>query len=259
MKQILLFTLLLFAVVGNAFAQQQTLTSENKPLMIRKPVELTTNETGGQSVTETIRQRLETDRLERLTREGARWGLSAEDWARFEELQQGPRKYWSPNLDPLTMLGIEARSENERQRFAELQAKMEAQRAEKELAYQVAYDHAFSRVFPGMLPVNPGLGGSVADPGRIALFAKADCPACDEKAKQLQADNKFFDIYFIGNGKDDEIRAWAKKVGIKPNLVQSRQITLNHDNGTLQSIGGGKGLPAVFHRIESTGLWVLTE
>lgn len=243
---------------GSPVLAQQTLNSETKPLSIRKPVELTTNEVGGQTLsvmTDSERQRLEMDRL---TREGARWGLNADDWARFEELQQGPRKYWSPNLDPLTMLGIEARSENERQRYAELQAKMEAQRAERELAYQLAYSNAFARLFPGLLPISP-MGAGNVESGRVALFVKANCPACDEKAKRLQADNKKFDIYFIGSGKDEDIRSWAKKVGIKADLVQSRQITLNHDNGTLQSIGGAKDLPAVFHRNESTGLWVLTE
>ncbi len=256
-------SLFLLCIASFSFAQQPTLTSETKPLEVRKPVEITTNEVGAgtpsrqSALSESELQRIE---LERLTREGARWGLTADDWKRFEELQQGPRKYWSPNLDPLTMLGVEARSENERQRFAELQAKMEAQRAERELNYQIAYSQAFERLFPGLLPINPTLAAA-SKPGesRIALFVEANCKACDDKAKRLQADNKAFDIYFVGSGKDDEIRTWAKNVGIKPELVQSRQITLNHDKGTLKSVGGAAKLPAVFHRNEGTGLWVLTE
>ncbi|MCB1890192.1 MAG: TIGR03759 family integrating conjugative element protein, partial [Rhodocyclaceae bacterium] len=42
------------------------------------------------------------------------WGLTAEDWARYRELMQGPLGVYSPELDPLTALGIEARSEEER-------------------------------------------------------------------------------------------------------------------------------------------------
>ena len=41
------------------------------------------------------------------------WGLSAEDWTRYRELMQGPLGVYSPALDPLTALGIEARSEED--------------------------------------------------------------------------------------------------------------------------------------------------
>lgn len=66
------------------------------------------------------------------------WGLTDDEWAKFERLQRGPRQYWSPQLDPLTTLGVEADSDQERQRYAELQVRLEAKRAERELAYQKA-------------------------------------------------------------------------------------------------------------------------
>ncbi|HNH65053.1 MAG TPA: TIGR03759 family integrating conjugative element protein, partial [Thauera aminoaromatica] len=55
---------------------------------------------------------------ERLARD---WGLRPEEWARYRQLMQGPLGIYSPNLDPLTALGIEARSDEERNRYAELQ------------------------------------------------------------------------------------------------------------------------------------------
>ena len=66
------------------------------------------------------------------------WGLTEQEWTRFEQIQAGPRGFWSPNLDPLTALGVEAETDQERQRYAELQVALEAKRAERELAYQLS-------------------------------------------------------------------------------------------------------------------------
>ncbi|MFC1102698.1 hypothetical protein ACFGYK_10630 [Pasteurella multocida] len=49
-----------------------------------------------------------------LSQKAQEWGLTAEEWQRYLELQQGERGVWSPNLDPLTTLGIEAKTEAER-------------------------------------------------------------------------------------------------------------------------------------------------
>jgi integrating conjugative element protein (TIGR03759 family) len=70
----------------------------------------------------------------------------------------GPLGVYSPNLDPLTALGIEARSDEERNHYAELQVHAEAQRVEKMLTYQRAYDAAWQRLYPGQLRVE--LGGT---------------------------------------------------------------------------------------------------
>lgn len=44
------------------------------------------------------------------------WGLRTDEWTRYRELMQGPLGVYSPSLDPLTALGIEARSDEERRR-----------------------------------------------------------------------------------------------------------------------------------------------
>ncbi len=92
--------------------------------------------------------------------------------------------HFSPNLDPLTALGIEARSDEERRRYAELQVQVEAQRVEKTLAYQRAYDAAWQRLHPGMQRVNlPGASqtssatGVPGDANRLAVFIQGRlCP-----------------------------------------------------------------------------------
>lgn len=186
------------------------------------------------------------------------WGLTEQEWSRFETIKAGPRGYWSPNLDPLTALGVEARSETERQRYAQLQVRLEAERVERELAYQKAYTEAWARLYPGQLPVQgmasepPGANAPAGE--RIAVFVEEDCAACGDRVRRLQAGNARFDLYLVGSQDDDErVRAWARRAGIKPALVRRRQITLNHDRGQWFSLGALGQLPATFEQVN--GQW----
>lgn len=184
------------------------------------------------------------------------WGLRTEEWARYRELMQGSLGIHSPNLDPLTALGIEARSDEERRRYAELQVQVEARRVEKTLAYQRAYDEAWRRLAPGAQRVNlPGAGGA-ATPAlttaseRTAVFVRDGCTGCDETVQRLQAAGTAFDIYMVGSrGDDARIRDWARRVKVDPAKVRGRQITLNHDAGRWLSLGLAGDLPAVVRQV----------
>ncbi|WP_313054347.1 TIGR03759 family integrating conjugative element protein [Pseudomonas lopnurensis] len=199
--------------------------------------------------------------IERNDEQSAReWQLSSEEWVRFRELMQGPLGTYSPNLDPLTVLGIEARSDEERRRYAELQVQAEAHRVEKLLAYQHAYDEAWQRLHPDMprviLPgAEPAFSPlATASTERPALFVQDDCTACDRVAQRLQASGADFDIYVVGSRADDEhIRTWAQRIGIDPARVRSRKITLNHDAGRWLSLGMPGDLPALVRQVD--GQW----
>lgn len=192
---------------------------------------------------------------ERLARD---WGLQPEEWARYRQLMQGPLGVYSPNLDPLTALGIEARTDEERRRYAELQVQAEARRTEKLLAYQRAYDDAWKRLHPMLQPVIlSGAGNAAATPsapGRLAVFIRDGCPTCEQRVRQLQAAGTAFDLYMVGSRQDDtRIRQWAAQVGIDPAKVRARTITLNHDAGRWLSIGVQGELPAVVREVD--GQW----
>ncbi|WP_434028007.1 TIGR03759 family integrating conjugative element protein [[Pseudomonas] boreopolis] len=184
------------------------------------------------------------------------WGLRSEEWARYRELMQGPLGVYSPSLDPLTALGIEARSDEERRRYAELQVQVEARRVEKTLAYQRAYDDAWRRLAPGAQRVNLPGAGATADRSmavsaeRTAVFVKADCTPCVRRVQQLQAAGTAFDLYMVGSRQDDaRIRQWATQAGIEPAKVRARTITLNHDSGRWLSLGLQGDLPAVVRQV----------
>jgi integrating conjugative element protein (TIGR03759 family) len=189
--------------------------------------------------------------------QAASWGLTEQEWTRFEQIQAGPRGFWSPNLDPLTALGIEAQSDQERQRYAELQVALEAKRAERELAYQNAYTAAWAKLFPGLLPIqgmaSPSPASSSVVP-RQTLFVEDHCPACTAEAQRLQSSDTAFDIYLVGSqGEDERVRSWARQTDIDPAKVQRRQITLNHDRGRWFSLGAPGPLPATFQQVN--GQW----
>ena len=189
--------------------------------------------------------------------QAASWGLTEQEWTRFEQIQAGPRGFWSPNLDPLTALGVEAQTDQERQRYAELQVALEAKRAERELAYQNAYTAAWAKLFPGLLPIqgmaSPSPASSAVMP-RQALFVEDHCPACTAEAQRLQNSDTAFDIYLVGSqGEDERVRSWARQAGIDPVKVQRRQITLNHDRGRWFSLGAPGPLPATFQEVN--GQW----
>ena len=192
---------------------------------------------------------------ERLAKD---WGLRPEEWARYRQVMQGPLGIYSPNLDPLTALGIEARSDEERKRYAELQVKAESRRVDKTLAYQRAYDAAWKRLYPGQLRVNlPGAPSSTASnkgSGRLAVFVKANCVPCEQRVRQLQAAGTAFDVYMVGSRQEDaRIRQWATQAGIDAGRVRARAITLNHDAGRWLSLGLPGELPAVVREVN--GQW----
>ncbi|WP_158894973.1 MULTISPECIES: TIGR03759 family integrating conjugative element protein [unclassified Pseudomonas] len=181
------------------------------------------------------------------------WGLQASDWVRYRELMQGPLGIYAPNLDPLTALGIEARSDEERARYAELQVRAEARRVEKLLTYQRAYDAAWQRLAPDLQRVTLE-DANVADEARLSVFVKADCPPCLERVRQLQAQGRAFDLYLVDSkGDDARLRRWARQARLDPTRVQQRTITLNHDNGRFQSLGLAGELPVVAQRVN--GQW----
>lgn len=187
-------------------------------------------------------------------RQARDWGLSAEDWTRYRQLMQGPLGTYSPNLDPLTALGIEARTDEERQYIADLQVRAEARRTEKLLSYQRAYDAAWQRAFPNAARVNlpESQPRTVAGNRRLALFVKNGCAPCDARARDLQAAGTSFDVYMVGSRQDNTlIRSWAARVGIDPEKVRARAITLNHDEGRWLSLGVAGELPAVVRETET--------
>ncbi|WP_234472699.1 TIGR03759 family integrating conjugative element protein [Pantoea sp. S61] len=156
---------------------------------------------------------------------------------------EGLRGKQSPNLDPLTALGIESKSDLQRRHYAELWVKQEYERTEKELKFQREVDAAWKRLMPNMLPVNMGNAAGIAHDsgGRLALFVReADCQRCDARLSAVLADKRPVDIYLVDSeGSDQKLRSWAQQHHIPVEQVRERRITLNHDAGRWMRYGNG--------------------
>lgn len=189
----------------------------------------------------------ETEEKSSLRTEAKEWGLSERELERYEQLMEGVRGIWSPNLDPVTALGIEAETAQERRRYAELLVEIEKARVERELAFQRAYDEAWARLYPNDMPINPFLANDDRSQGSVSFFpesgasgvnqvsrlsvhvAAEGCVSCGETIGQLLGSGVPMDIFVIDtDGNDNLIRAWAREQSIPVSRVQSREITLNH-------------------------------
>lgn len=190
------------------------------------------------------------------------WGLTEEEWRRYHTLLSGPRGLGRPTLDPIMELGITARNDAERRRYAEIAARQENVRVEGELAFQRAYDDARKRLYPNESLIDVArfetLRGQArkisasqrsastkaSAEGRLLLFTRLDCTPCnttvDTVVRRVSAKTDLAaDIYFLGTRPSDNaaIQAWAAQRGIAPDMVKKRRITLNHDNATLAKLG----------------------
>ncbi|CAI2038556.1 integrating conjugative element protein, PFL_4693 family [Serratia fonticola] len=185
------------------------------------------------------------------------WGLTTEEWQRYQQLSKGRRGMLSPGLDPITTLGIEARTEEERRHYADLSVKQDFQRVEAELAFQREVNAAWQRVYPDILPVQVSGSTTAAGNGRLALFVRADCGApCETKVASLLATKRSLDIYLVGSdGKDEAVRAWARKLAIPVERVKAKTLTLNHDRGQWFKFGQGR-IPVVLQQGENG--WQIT-
>ncbi|MCB1753820.1 MAG: TIGR03759 family integrating conjugative element protein, partial [Gammaproteobacteria bacterium] len=115
------------------------------------------------------------------------WSLSATEWRRYRQLMQGIRGSISPpTIPPIEVLGIHARDEAERRRYAEAWARAMREDAGRILAFQQAYDAAGRRLYPDepLIDVYRLPGKSVATDAlqstdRLLFFTRPACPVCD--------------------------------------------------------------------------------
>ncbi|WP_405240728.1 TIGR03759 family integrating conjugative element protein [Lentisalinibacter orientalis] len=190
------------------------------------------------------------------------WDLTPTEWKRYRALMAGIRGSVSPdNLSPIEVLGIHARDEAERKRYAERWAILMREDAERILAFQRAYDAAYERLFPeeslierAWLPARVTKTPMLEPTDRILLFLRPDCAACEAVLKRVLAKRgevAGIDLYLseFGPGEEGAIRNWAARQGIDPAWVRTREVTLNFEAGALERLSGDQPeLPYLMRR-----------
>ncbi|MDO8825994.1 TIGR03759 family integrating conjugative element protein [Methylophaga sp.] len=203
------------------------------------------------------------------------WGLSAAEYARYEDLMEGIRGSISPDtISPLEVLGIHAQNEAERKKYARMWADMMEQDTERVLAFQRAYDQAWRdkgdkalidiAQIQSQLPVTPQQSSqpSISSSTKKMILATklSGCDSCDKKIQQLLTtmlvDRSIQLDVFFSDSSDKEnsvIRQWAMQNRIDAELLRSRRITLNHGQSLMKQYQLDEGqLPATF-KVDNTG------
>lgn len=183
------------------------------------------------------------------------WGLTNKDWGRYKKLMATTgREILSPKIDPITLLGVEARTESERIRYAKLFNQFETSRTVKEIAFASAQAADLKRMNPlsGAFvsyteqrndrkeaffkdePIQPSRG--IFHQVYIDLRIACD-ESCNKKIIALNGMKKV-DFYFINAISDDDIFVFARSNSIDSKKVQDGDFTLNYADSTSPEFKG---------------------
>lgn len=195
------------------------------------------------------------------------WGLSGHEWKRYVSLMEGIRGSVSASaISPVEVLGIHARDDAERRRYAERWAGMMREDAERVLAFQRAYDEANRALYAGepvidigRLPTRAGVEEAVGETGRVLFFSTAGCAGCNAVLSRVLARVDRLggiDIYLLDMtpGDEEALRTWALLRGIRAEWVRDRRVTLNFAGEALDRLTGNgappgeRELPVLFVR-----------
>ena len=184
------------------------------------------------------------------------WNLTEKEWRRYQQLMSGPRGTWTPDASPIMVLGLNARSDQERTRYARKAARMDWKRLMRErdwfLTYQKAKGSIFGERIDALNLEAISIDGVSAD-SELVLFTNQRCQQVCRKTLNVVIEQKAqLDVYFVGSdiNRQDIVR-WAREQKLPLELVNdSRRITLNRDKGLFAALSqsASADLPRTFIR-----------
>ena len=187
------------------------------------------------------------------------WGLDRQEWRKYEAIMMGKRGIWSPEIDPITALGIHATSEAERNYYADLYVKTEFVRVEGELAFQRAVDAAWKRNYsatPRLASYQRSVSGKPII--RYGIVVKDSCDLCAKAVQEYiglltnSAHLSGIDIYIADSGGDEaKLRRWVENNQIAIDQIQQGKVTINHGSDYAEI----DHYPKVFAK-EKGGRWI---
>lgn len=187
------------------------------------------------------------------------WGIDQAEWSRYEGLMRGLRGSLSTErITPIEVLGIHARSDDERRRYAEAWVRALHEDTARVLAFEREVQTAWRRLYGHEHTLDlsrvPGRKDHYLQAGdRLVVHTRAArCTTCDllltELIGRVREHGIGLDIYFA-DGDDAALRAWAVRHRIDAAWVRSRRITLNHaDAALLRGNGAWRPLPYLYLR-----------
>ncbi|HFL2715770.1 TPA: TIGR03759 family integrating conjugative element protein [Legionella pneumophila] len=183
------------------------------------------------------------------------WGLSLDEEKRYILLMQNKSKFYYEGLrqTPVDILGLNARNEHERNHYADLSAKQEAQKVSKNLAWNNAFYKAYNKLFTNVpvvgdfdpSPYSPYAHKPIQlNPGDTLFFFIKDKDPINSILMTLfeaieQTPNTQLHLMLL-DMDDSAIQLWANQHQVPQHLVHNSRISLNHGELSYQSLKAHK-------------------
>jgi len=184
------------------------------------------------------------------------WNLSDTEWANYQTLMQGQAGYYYSQLTPPEVLGYYANNDIERLYYAEIYAKLEHEKIERELKFDKAFHEAAVRLYANEPIIKPfdvspytpipktiyEHNNALQSGDHLVLFVDVKQNQDADTLKSLISQIKSnagvtLDIYCVNATDDFVIREWAESNKIPIDLVSESRITLNNDSGKFKKTG----------------------
>lgn len=173
------------------------------------------------------------------------WGLSDKEWARYKKLKETSfRGVLTPDIDPITLLGVESKTDSERIRYAKMFNDLEIKRSIADIAFAHAQNKDIERRIP-----NSNAFKSSAEKKAIRksnyinqikeiennyqseyvayIDLEKDCEAyCKSKLFKITS-NSVVHFYFLNAKEDKDIYQFLAKMEISQEKIKSGEFTLN--------------------------------
>ncbi|HFL2713429.1 TPA: TIGR03759 family integrating conjugative element protein [Legionella pneumophila] len=179
------------------------------------------------------------------------WGLSETEEKRYLQLMQSRSGMYYKDLrmTPVDILGLNAKDDAEREHFAELAARQEAQKVAQNIAWNNAFYKAYNELFKDV-PVVGNFDPSPYSPyahhpiqlkagETLYLFIRSDDAVTTIVLQLIDAINRTpntkLNLLFL-DMDNNTIQLWANKHQIPIQLVTNQQITLNPGNQQFEGL-----------------------
>jgi len=166
------------------------------------------------------------------------WDLTVDDYKQYlTEMANTPSSRWWKDIDPPQVLGMNAKTEEERMKYARIDVQLDKERTSREIAFQHAYDKAFASAYPNSKPININTShhsDAVKSSDRFYLFTPLNDPEgalLAAKIIRLMQDKSeiSLNIFFVGKASFSAIQRWGKANNIPKAMPNLDQVTLNHN------------------------------
>ncbi len=194
------------------------------------------------------------------------WDLDDTQWETYKALMKGEAGLYYRHLEPAFVLGIYAKTDQERVDYAKMLYAREKARLDKLLSFNRVYiahstsvDGDTPKIDRNLVnerktqlsiaprPLSTGVSLSATN-NRYVVFVKRNCTRCDTAVKRLVDARRRFEIYYSGATATDEIRRWASSLKIPKERVTNGGISLNFDSGYSEALGI-KAYPTIYKNI----------